>query len=475
MTNLGISCGHHDAAISVIDNNGDILFAGHSERYSKLKNDKEIHPDLTLEANRYNITTYSYYEKPWLKKSRYLLNRNWKRVFERHPKHHLRMPNLKCYPHHLTHAAGGFQTSLFNEAAILVVDAIGEWDTASIWKAHYDHDLGNAIYKKLWSMTYPKSLGLLYSSMTKRVGLKPNEEEYITMSMAAYGRICYADDLAKLLDNNLHYGIGGWKPDARDEDLALSVQNVFELELYKLVKLAKELTTSDNLVYSGGCALNCVANSYISKIFDNLWIMPNPGDAGSSLGAAALTYGKKLNWKGPFLGTEIYEGPYPVNELIKELKSTGIVGVAHGRAEFGPRALGNRSLLADPRGDDIKNRVNEIKQRQKFRPFAPAILAEHAQDYFHMPVKESPYMQFTARCLDPKSFPAIVHVDNTSRVQTVSIADNPGFRSLLTRWYKETGCPMLLNTSLNIKGEPIVNNRLDAERFEKIYNVKVFS
>lgn len=475
MTNLGISCGHHDAALSVVDNNGNILFAAHSERYSRLKNDKLLHSKLLKEANKYNIKTYSYYENPWLKKSRYLINRNWKRVLKRHPKKYLKIPELKCYSHHLTHAAGGFQTSPFNDAAILIVDAIGEWDTSSIWKAHYENNEGNAVYTKLWDMKFPKSLGLLYSSITKRIGLKPNEEEYITMGMAAYGNICYAEELSTLLSDNLHRGIGNWMPNAMHEDLALSVQNVFEEELYKLVKKAKELSQSNNLVYSGGCALNCVANSSISKVFDNIWIMPNPGDAGSSLGSAALTYGKKLNWKGPFLGTDINTGEYPVDEIIRELKSNGIVGVAHGRAEFGPRALGNRSLLADPRGNDIKDRVNKIKHRQKFRPFAPAILAEYAQDYFVMPVKESPFMQFTARCLNPKSFPAIVHVDNTSRVQTVNITDNVGFRSLLEKWYEETDCPMLLNTSLNVKGEPLVNSISDAERFEKIFNVRVLS
>jgi carbamoyltransferase len=147
--------------------------------------------------------------------------------------------------------------------------------------------------------------------------------------------------------------------------------------------------------------------------------------------------------------------------------------VAFGRAEFGPRALGHRSLLADPRGNDIKDKVNAIKKRQKFRPFAPAILAEHAHEYFHMPTTESPYMQYTALCKRPLEFPAIIHADGTSRVQTVSRTDSPYFYEFLQEWYRETGCPMVLNTSLNIKGKPMVNNRNDAIEFEQKYGVKV--
>ena len=150
-----------------------------------------------------------------------------------------------------------------------------------------------------------------------------------------------------------------------------------------------------------------------------------------------------------------------------------MVGVASGRAEFGPRALGNRSLLADPRGDDIKDRVNAIKKRQKFRPFAPAILQEDVHDYFDMPQETSPYMQFVGRCKYPNDFPAIIHIDGTSRVQTVTKEDNEGFYNLLKTWKDKTGCPMLLNTSLNIKGMPMVNDLWDARKFEEKYNVKV--
>ena len=241
--------------------------------------------------------------------------------------------------------------------------------------------------------------------------------------------------------------------------------------------MAENNYKSSNLVLSGGCALNCVTNAVIAQhgIWVKIWIMPNPGDAGSSLGAAALAYGRKLNWNNAFLGHNI-PGEYPVTALLDVLLTDRIVGVASGRAEFGPRALGNRSLLADPRGHTIKDKVNEIKRRQKFRPFAPVILEEYSHHYFSMPTNwdNSRYMQVIATCRHPDLFPAIVHVDGTSRVQTVP-ADGSGIRQLLEQWYVLTGCPMLLNTSLNIKGEPMVNDRADADRFEQKYGVKVCS
>jgi len=202
--------------------------------------------------------------------------------------------------------------------------------------------------------------------------------------------------------------------------------------------------------------------------------MPNPGDAGSAIGAIASYLNQPLEWKGPYLGTNI-PGELNIRKAVASLKFGNIIGIAKGRAEFGPRALGNRSLLCDPRGADAKNKMNEVKKRQKFRPFAPAILAEHAHEYFDMPMKETPYMQYVMKCLKPDEFPAICHVDNSSRVQTVNdTTDNKMFRSLLEAWYKETGCPMLMNTSLNIKGEPLVNNWEDAKRFEKLHNIEVF-
>ena len=285
------------------------------------------------------------------------------------------------------------------------------------------------------------------------------------------------------LKNNLHRGCLDWNPKYYPDDdsddwkfnIAANVQWICEEEIRKVFSLTKQLVPeTDNCVYMGGVALNCVANSIMAqRYYPKLWILPNPGDAGSSLGCAAYVYGEHVNWKTPFTGYDI-KGRYPTKKVLDELLNGNIVGVANGRAEFGPRALGNRSLLADPRGDDIKDKVNKIKHRQKFRPFAPSVLEEHAHEIFDMPVKKSQFMQFTAPCKFPDKYPAICHIDNTSRVQTVSKDDNPGYYKLIKEFYKKTGCPMVLNTSLNIKGQPIVNSYIDGVEFEKKYNVKVF-
>jgi len=481
---LGISGGFHDAAAALLNSQGDIVFAGHSERYSKHKNDADIHPGLLAEFCGYEIDTVAYYERPWLKQLRRLRSGegiDWTgittgQVIEQQLGAWLQHPPRRTlsYGHHLSHAAAGFQTSAFERATVVVIDAIGEFDTASIYGAHYTD--GRATYRRLWSQGYPRSIGLFYSAVTQRIGLRPMDEEYITMGMAAYGEPCYVEELGALLDQNLHAGIDpDWLPSASNADIAASAQVITEQLIYTIMRRARDFGWSRNLVYQGGVALNCLANRNLGDYFENVWIMPCPGDSGSSVGAAALAYGGRVNWHTAYLGQEI-PGEYPVSACVDSLRRDRICGVASGRAEFGPRALGNRSLLADPRGPDIKDRVNRIKRRQAFRPFAPVILAEHSDEFFHMPsgFSRSPYMQSVARCRWPDSFPAIVHHDGTSRVQTV--ADNgSGIRRLLERWYELTGCPMLLNTSLNIRGEPMVNDRSDADRFEQLYGVKVHS
>jgi carbamoyltransferase len=275
---------------------------------------------------------------------------------------------------------------------------------------------------------------------------------------------------------NLHIGLNeDFMPGTSDMDIAAGAQELAEQLILNVMTRAKRFAWSDNLVYMGGVALNCAANSRIGNYFEKIWIMPCPGDSGSSLGAAGLVWGRRINWNNAFLG-HLIPGPYPVNGALDALLTDRIVGVASGRAEFGPRALGNRSLLADPRGKEIKDQVNEIKRRQKFRPFAPVILEELADTYFDMPRgwDRSRYMQTIARCRLPDLFPAIIHHDGTSRVQTVP-RDGSGIRELLEKWYVMTDCPMLLNTSLNIRGEPMVNDRADADRFEQLYGVQVVS
>jgi len=488
MNILGVSAGFHDAGISLICD-GEILFAGHAERYSKHKHDSEINRELLSDCfTHYGIPDrIAYYERPWLKKTRQLYAGQYKDLFDPSIEDKIRkiwpnknLPDIEYHGHHKSHAAAGFQTSPYDRATVVVIDAIGEWDTASIWLAGYVN--GKATYKKLWSQKYPHSLGLFYSAMTKRAGLKPLDEEYILMGMAAYAQFdgnMYGDFLENAHDlkfkQNLHVGCDEYHPGMTDFEIAASAQYTLEQCLHHIMLRAEELDQTGNLVYMGGVALNCKANDLIGAYFRNIWIMPNPGDCGSSLGAAALSYGGKLNWKNAYLGADI-AGPYPVKELLSELLTNKIVGIANGRAEFGPRALGNRSLLADPRGADIKERVNAIKQRQQFRPFAPVILEEVCKEYFDMPTgwPNSRYMQTVAYCRQPNLYPAIIHADRTSRVQTVA-ADGSGIRQLLEAWFEWTGCPMLLNTSLNIRGEPMVNDRADADRFEKLYGVRVLS
>ena len=480
---LGISAGYHDAAVAVVNSRGDIVYAGHAERYSRQKNDANIHVDMLFEAARdRHIDHIAYYETPWRKQTRQLYSGQgieWNRittgqVLREQLGGYFNQVPVSTHNHHLSHAAAGFQTSPYTKATVVVIDAIGEWDTITIWGAHYDQ--GQARYHRLWRQRYPRSIGLFYSAVTERIGLRPLDEEYITMGMSAYGEPRYTDTMSILMQENLHVGIDHmFLPNAKDTDIAASAQAVVEQEIYKVMQRAREFGWSRNLVYQGGVALNCLANRNLGDYFENIWIMPCPGDAGSSLGAAALAYGKKLNWTNAYLGTEI-TGEYPVDACVDSLLRDRICGVANGRAEFGPRALGNRSLLADPRGRDIKDLVNAIKQRQQFRPFAPVILEEHVGDYFDMPGgwTDSRYMQIVGQCRRPDLFPAISHYDGTSRIQTVP-KDATGIRRLLEKWFVVTGCPMLLNTSLNIRGEPMVNDRADADRFEQLYNVTVHS
>jgi len=492
MNILGISAGFHDAAATVIGPDGEILFAGHSERYSKKKNDADFCQGLLDEVTEYGPDVVAYYERPWNKQFRQWYagqGIEWsklttRQILQKQLGGQINPELVVSYNHHLSHAAAGFQTSPFDRATVVVIDAIGEWDTISIWGAEYDR-LGQAKYKRLWRQVYPHSIGLFYSAVTQRIGLHPLDEEYITMGMAAWGRNTWyhdmrehviADERDLQLRQNFHTGMSeDFLVGASNENVAAAGQLVAEDLIRQVMIRARNMGFSSNLVYMGGVALNCSANRFLGDYFENIWIMPCPGDAGSSLGAAALALGRKVNWRNAFLGHDI-PGPYPVNGLLDRLLTEQIVGVASGRAEFGPRALGNRSLLADPRGSEIKEKVNAIKRRQQFRPFAPVILAEVADLYFDMPAgwRHSPYMQSVARCRQPGLTPAICHVDGSSRVQTVA-RDGSGIRELLEKWYVMTGCPMLLNTSLNIRGEPMVNDRADADRFEQLYGVAVCS
>ena len=448
MNVIGFSEGFHDAAICRVKN-GRIVYASHSERYSKVKNDKLLHKKQ-IDVSRYNSLLKPYvafHEKTWYKNTRRLYTgKPWK-----NDKTTIKYD--KSFYHHQSHAAAGYYTSPFDDCNILVIDSIGEWDTVSIWDN----------MKKIKSWKYPYSLGLLYSAITQYIGLKPNEDEYITMGMAAFGEPTV--DLEYLLWENNHFGIKNVSAElslANKEDIAASVQALYEKKFLELV----DMCPKKNLVIMGGCALNCVANSKIKN--KNIWIMPSPGDAGNAIGAAALVEKKKLKWLHPYLGNNIRR-EINVGEVVEHLINHSYCGIANGRAEFGPRALGNRSLIADPRRD-VKDTVNEIKRRQKFRPFAPAILEEYANEYFEGPMNR--YMQFIAKA--KHDYSSVTHVDGTARVQLVEKNNISILRPILEEWYERTGCPMLLNTSLNIKGQPIVNDWGDAKKFMEKYNVAVF-
>ena len=498
---LGISSGFHDAAVTLIDGE-DILFASHSERYSKEKNDPFLNNKLINAALEHGTPDQIvFHEKDWCKRLRNVYGRNWRALREPSQRKWVKnfYPQLKGIPtkeywHHETHAAAGVLTSEFDECAVMVIDAIGEFDTATIW--HWK----KGQLKQLHSVWFPSSLGLFYSAMTHRVGLKPMEDEYILMGMAAYGDPIEGKRLSRQMGKDHFFFHHAWisnkqslrgsgnlqrglKSDMYSEyddfTIAYAAQNQVEKRVMSYAEYARDVTGSENLVFMGGVALNCVANSRLFDLgYKNIHIMPNPGDAGSSLGAAALhqynTTGKKINWNGPYLGHNI-DCPYPIKKALASLKKGEIFGIANGRAEFGPRALGNRSLCSDPRGPKVKDAMNTIKNRQKFRPFAPMILEKHVHEYFDMPggITNAPFMQFVAKCKKPEEFPAIIHEDGTSRVQTVNHKQHPKLYKLLSEYNKVSGCPMLVNTSLNIKGQPIVNDVEDAKAFEKHYGVKV--
>lgn len=470
---LGINETSHDASVSLIKD-GKILFAGHAERYSKKKNDWYNNKEIILDALNYGTPdAIAYYEKPLLKKSRMAIHggaSDWK------PNFPMKIP-VHYFKHHYSHAAAGYYTSSFNDACIVVLDAIGEYNTSTIWVGE-----GEKIKLK-YKQNYPTSFGLFYSAFTQLIGLMPNQEEYIMMGMAAYGdwQRYYkeVDEYFPRYDKqkyNFHKGITDWGMPITEQDrfdIAASVQMVYEQRLNSFMRMAKDITGKKNLVFMGGCALNSSANTLLWNIFDMIWIMPNPGDAGSSLGAAAALYGKHLDWENPYLGYDL-GGQYPVQEIVDGILKDGIVAVACGRAEYGPRALGNRSILADPRDPNIKDKVNLIKQRELFRPFAPVVLADHAHKWFDMDF-ESPYMQYTVKCTQPEKIPSVVHADGTSRVQTVTREQHPGLYRAINKFYLKTGVPILLNTSLNIKGQPLLNDKQDAIDWQAHYGYNILT
>lgn len=443
--------------------------------------------------------------------------------------------------HHLSHAASAFFPSPFKEAAVLTMDGVGEWTSTSLAVGQ-----GNEL-SILREIQFPHSLGLLYSAMTYYTGFKVNSGEYKIMGLAPYGKPTYADLIKQHLidikdDGSFHldmqyfdYCTGlkmtnsrfdalfGGPPRTsestltqREMDLAASVQAVTEEVVIKLAQSVRQQTGQKNLCLAGGVALNCVANGKLLKqgFFDQIWIQPAAGDAGGAIGAAYSVYHLKLNaprkvgesdaMKGSYLGpsytqAEIEAGLREAGaqfttvsdeELIEQtaqaLAEGKAVGWHQGRMEFGPRALGGRSIIADPRSPSVQKQLNlKVKYRESFRPFAPSVLREDLEAWFDLDV-DSPYMLLVAdvhrdhqlpiseadkalfgieRLNVPRSsVPAVTHVDNSARIQTVHRQSHPRYHQLIMRFKEKTGCPVLVNTSFNVRGEPIVCTPQDAFR-----------
>ncbi len=566
---LGLSGYYHDSAACLLKD-GVIVAAAQEERFSRKKNDatfplESIKFCLELECIDASKVDYVvFYEKPFLKferlletyfaiapkgfysflismpiwiKEKLFLKRllikelskginnsiNWKK-------------RLLFSSHHLSHAASAFYPSPFENAAVLTMDAVGEWATTSVAIGEGKN------LKIIKEINFPHSIGLLYSTFTSYLGFKVNSGEYKVMGLAPYGEPKYADLIMKHLiyiaddgsfSLNMDYfgylsdltmtnkefcNLFGGEPRTpetpltqRDMDLASSIQTVTEELVLTLAKNIAKETKQKNLCLAGGVALNCVVNGILlrKKIFKNIWIQPAAGDAGGSLGAAFVAWflylGKERfinsnidQMSGSFLGPEFssmnIENTLKINKInftqvsedilidsvIKAIMRGKTVGWMQGKMEFGPRALGARSILADPRSPEMHKHLNmKIKFRESFRPFAPSILQEHVQDWFD-DIENGDYMQFVTTVKKSKrsnisisnpidqlyevrsEIPAVTHVDFSARVHTVNQKTNKKFHALISAFYEKTGCPILINTSFNVRGEPIVCSPVDA-------------
>lgn len=475
MRYCGISENFHNAAIAFVEEDGTISFASESERYSKRKNDPLLHKflsdmiheddnvsfyeDINL-RNQYSekIANTLHNKEAALNKAKRAANKITRYTID------------KSYLHHQSHAAAAFYTRPWTsseDTVCLTIDGYGEWQSATIQDNNF-----NILYEE----TYPKSIGVVYALGTKALGYKPLEEEYIVMGMAAFSGSIFLDTFEDKINLFFDGHISSqdlvlYFQGANPIDLAGTLQAWAEKEILKLANRARKY--GSKLVYSGGVAQNIVANSMIRNLFDDMWIAVNSTDGGSALGAAArswaLNTGKdRLLWEDAYLG---YDEKSDINpaRVAGYLNSNFICGVINGKAEFGPRALGNRSLLADPR-KDIKDTVNKVKNREKFRPFAPVILEEFSEEYFEGHKNE--YMQYT--CNAKHDYKSVTHVDGTARVQIVTKDSTSIIRQILEEFYNLSGIPMLLNTSLNVRGSPICNDKYDGKLFYSHTSVKVW-
>ena len=568
---LGISAFYHDSSAALIKND-HILGAVQEERFTRIKHDssfpkKSIEYLLNNEQIKLNdLEAIVFYEKPFLKFERLLetyiafapfgfksfaasmpvwlreklfQKDNIYKNLQELDKNFKDIKKIKFSEHHLSHAASAFYPSPFNEALILTLDGVGEWSTTTV---SIGNEQGIKILKEI---SFPHSLGLLYSAFTYYLGFKVNSGEYKVMGLAPYGEPKYKDiildkilsvkddgsfkmnmkyfDFAtdlKMTNKNFENLFGQKRRITEKEnltqfhmDIASSIQKATEEIVIKITRDIRKEYNIKNLCMSGGVALNCVANGKIlnEKIFDNIWIQPASGDAGGSLGAALAYWhiekkNKKNNTSDKMSGS--YLGPQYNNEEIEnDLKKVGAnfekysdeeiliktsellnegnaIGWFQGKMEYGPRALGARSIIADPRSDVMQKNLNlKVKFRESFRPFAPSIIKDKVSEFFKL-YTDSPYMLLVAEIQDQKklemskeeknlfgidklnikrsTIPAITHVDYSARIQTVDRKTNPKYYKLLEKFEELTGCPVLINTSFNVRGEPIVCSPLDA-------------
>ncbi len=536
---LGISCFYHDSAACLLKD-GKIIAAAQEERFTRKKHDLSF----PINAIGYclkeggieidDITYIGFYEKPFIKFERILTT--YLATFPRSfPSFIKAMPlwlheklwtpqiikeklnynkDILYINHHLCHAASSFLVSPFEEAAILTLDGVGEWETAT-----YGEGRGEKI-ELTKHLSFPHSLGLLYSAFTYYLGFKVNSAEYKVMGLAPYGKPVYYDLITKNLIRvrqdgsfkinmkyfaydygltmtnrsfNRLFGRRPRRPETQLEefhqDVAASLQKVTEEIILRMARHLHKETGLENLCLAGGVALNCVANGKIitETPFKRIYIQPAAGDAGAAVGVAYYIYNSLLGNKRNSVMTHAFLGPQYSNDDIREyfgkndieykeyavpelLKATArlindqkVIGWFQGRMEFGPRALGARSILADPRNPDAKNIVNsKIKFREEFRPFAPTVLVEKEGEYFDLDIP-SPFMLLVAQVRQDKRFmPSITHVDSSARIQTIAKEENPLYYSMIEEFYKISGCPVVLNTSFNLRGEPLVMTPHDA-------------
>jgi carbamoyltransferase len=569
---LGVSAYYHDAAAALVEG-GAVLAAAQEERFTRRRHD----PAFPAQAARWclesaglalaDLDAVIFYDKPFLKferlletylacaphglrsfvaampvwiKEKMLLKAELRRELRALAGKGAPLPKLLFSEHHLSHAASAFYPSPFERAAVLCLDGVGEWATASAWVGH-----GTRIEPR-WELHFPHSLGLLYSAFTSYTGFKVNSGEYKMMGLAPYGEPRYADLIRRhLVDvkpdgtfrldmryfgyatglrmtNERFHALFGGPPRAPDEpvdqrtmDLAASIQQVTDDIVLRLARSLRKETGERQLCLAGGVALNCVSNGLLVRegVFDDLWIQPAAGDAGGALGAALVAWhgagGERHVTDGEDRMSGAYLGPAWTDEEIERfcrehglphqrfepaervqrvaarLAEGAVVGWMQGRMEFGPRALGNRSILADPRDPAMQRTLNlRIKFRESFRPFAPAVLQERVAEHFDLDCR-SPYMLLVApvrgwhamaaesaaalsgleRLRSVRSpLPAVTHVDGSARVQTVDRRTNPEFHDLIAAFGARTGVPVLVNTSFNVRGEPIVCSPTDAYR-----------